>query len=158
MGAAAAGPVSLAAMGFNMGSSLLRGVGEMQGDQYQAARLKRAAEYGRVKAAQTSAQLTEQLNQTLGNIDVVRAAARTDPTSPTGAAYRDFEEALGERRRGIAVGNINAQVLQDEADASYMRRAGTYALLGGALGAGGDLTKALGPSKPLFGFGSQGSG
>jgi hypothetical protein len=38
-----------------------------------------------------------------GNIDAVRAAAHTDPTSPTGAAIRDWNAALGLTQKTIAI-------------------------------------------------------
>ena len=53
--------------------------------------------------------MTRNLNITLGNIDAVRAAAHTDPTSPTGAAVRDYAETTGTEQKNIAVDSITAQ-------------------------------------------------
>jgi hypothetical protein len=145
---AAAAPIaaiaSIGAMGLSAYGSYEKGKGEQAADEYKAQSLERAAEVGRVKAAQTGAQMTEKLNQTLGNIDAVRAAAHDDPTSPTGAAIRDLTEARGERAKSITVDNILEQVDQDTADAAYMRTAGQYALLSGEVGAGGTVLGGIG--------------
>jgi len=144
--AKSASNLSMAGVGLSMGSQLLKGIGGFEADKYQSERLERAAEIGRLKATQTSAQMTERLNTTLGNIDAIRAAAHTDPTSPTGVAVREYQEKLGERARDITVGNIEAQVAQDEADAAYFRHAGSIALLGGGIGAGAVGLKGFGPA------------
>lgn len=109
--------------------------GENAGDQAQADRLDRAAEYGHAAAEETNAQLSENLNVQLGNIDAVRAAARVDPTSPTTAALSDRTDFMANRTRAIQVGNINAQADQNTSDATYLRSAGAYALKMGKLGA-----------------------
>jgi hypothetical protein len=142
--AAAAAPLSIAGIGLSAFGALEKGAATQAADQYQAEKLERAAAIGRVQAAQTSAQMTEKLNNTLGNIDAVRAAAHDDPTSPTGAAIRDLTEDRGNRAKSITVDNILEQVDQDTADAAYERSAGQYALLGGGLGAGADIFKGLG--------------
>jgi hypothetical protein len=109
------------------------------GDEYRAAELQRAAEYGQLKATQVTGQLTRNLNVTLGHIDAIRAAAHTDPSSPTGAAVRDYTEQVGTEQRGIEVANIEEQARTDEAAAAYMRFAGSQALLAGDIGAGADI-------------------
>jgi hypothetical protein len=45
--------------------------------------------------------------------DHVRAAAHADPTSPTGAAVRDWHETLGLTQKSINVDNIIAQSDQE---------------------------------------------
>src|SRR5438093_1112218 len=95
MGAAAAGAsvASIASMGLSAYGSVLGGKAkkqelDFQGSQYgmQADRASRAAEFGKLQASLTDTVLRENLNVTLGNIDVMRAAAHVDPTSPTTAA------------------------------------------------------------------------
>lgn len=105
--------------------------GVAAGDTFQAEKLDNAATYGELKAAQTGGQMSLQLNQTLGNIDAVRAAAGTDPTSPTGAAIRDQQEDIGTTQRTTTVNSIVAQANQDTADAAYQRKAASDALLAG---------------------------
>jgi hypothetical protein len=154
MGAAALPAMSLAGHGFQAFGSVAKGMGTKAADDFQAARLNRAAEYGKLAADQTYGQMTEKLNTTLGNIDAVRAAAHDDPTSPTGVAFRDRQEYLGERERGIKVGSILAQARDDEASAAYLRSAGKNALMMGYLGTGASLGKGIGASMADMFFGS----
>lgn len=164
MGAAAGGAggassaLSLASLGFSAMSSITSAKGTEAANNAQAARLDRAVEYGKVKAVQTGAQLAENLNTTLGNIDVVRAAGNTDPTSPTSAALRERTEYIGDRARTIQVANIQAQTEQDAADADYLRQAGKYAMGLGYASAGASIFKGLGQTDfSKFGF-SKGGG
>lgn len=133
-----------------MGSATLAPIGDLvsaygtySADQYQAKEMEQAAQYGDLKAVQTNAALTRNLNQTLGNIDAVRAAARTDPTSPTGAAVRNTVEATATSDKNIQVDSIMAQAEQDQANAAYLRSASSTALLSGSIGAFGDLLKGF---------------
>lgn len=155
MGGAAAAPLSMASLGLSAFSAIEKGAGTKAADDYQAARLEKAAAYGRTEAEQTSGQMLENLNVTLGNIDAVRAAAHTDPTSPTGAAIRDATEYKGDRARSIQVGNILAKASQDERDAAYMRSAGSFAMNMSYLNAAAGITKGFGQTdKSGFGFGT----
>lgn len=141
MGPAAAAS-SMASVGFQAAATMTKAQGESVADQYKADQLDRAAEYGELKAVQTNAQLTRNLTMTLGNIDAVRAANRTDPTSPTGAAVRDMTESIGTTQKNITVANIENQAREDEAGAAYMRQASNTALLGGELSTVGTLLSA----------------
>ena len=143
MGEAAAAPLSILGVGLSAFGGVEKAMGTKSADEYQAAHLERAAQYGDVKAQQTSAVLTQRLNQTLGNIDTIRAASHDDPTSPTGAAYRAYQESLGVSQRSIEVGNILQQAKQQESDAAYLRTAGNQALLYGGLGAAGGLMSGI---------------
>jgi hypothetical protein len=49
----------------------------------QAERAERAAQFGKLQATLADTTMRENLNTTLSNIDVIRAAAKIDPTSPT---------------------------------------------------------------------------
>ena len=117
------GAASLASIGLQAYSTILQSQGVAAGDEYQAAKLDQAAQYGELKAVQTGGQMLRSLNTTLGNIDAVRAAANADPTSPTGAAVRDNQENIGNEQRSIVVGSILQQARQDRADAEYYRSA-----------------------------------
>lgn len=134
--------------------------GVKAGNDFQAAELDQAAKYGDLKAEQTGAQMTDRLNITLGNIDVIRAAAHTDPTSPTGAAVREHTEDLGTNAKNITVDSILAQSRKQEADAAYLRVAGNNALLAGKYSAWGGLLGAAGSAvgKSTFGLGESGGG
>lgn len=144
MGTAAA--VSMASAGLSAGSALTKGYGSSEGQKYQAERLDEAARYGELQAEQTGGALSRQLAITLGNIDAVRAAAHTDPTSPTGVAVRDFNERMGLEQKGIQVSNLLQQSKQNTADAAYFRKSANMALLSGGIEAGASLTKAFGKS------------
>lgn len=142
-GAGASGG-SIASVGLQTYATLLKSQGEATADTYQADRLDTAAQYGEVKASQTGAQMTRNLNTTLGNIDAVRAAAGADPSSPTGAAFRDNQEAIGNNNRAIAVDSIHAQDIQDQNDAAYYRQASSNALMSGDISAAAGVATAIG--------------
>ena len=137
-GAAGAG-LSLAATGFKMLGDYTTSRAEAGADVYKSELLEQQAQYGRLKADQTNAQMTKRLAVTLGHIDAVRAAAHTDPSSPTGAAVRGEREALGTEAKGITVENIMQQARMDEANAAYMRSQSSNALLSGNIAMLGDL-------------------
>ena len=155
MGAAAipAAGLSLASAGLSAYGSMMQGEGTKAADTYKAEQLEQAAQYGDLKATQTNAQMTRNLNITLGNIDAVRAAAHDDPTSPTGAAVRDTVEEQGTERKNIAVDSITAQAQEDEANAAYLREAGSQALLSGDIGAAAGVLKGIAGLPGLSGGG-----
>jgi hypothetical protein len=134
-------PAALSAGSTALGatSSILGGEGKASADTYQAEQLDRAAQYGDLKATQTNAQLTRNLSISLGNLDAVRAAAKTDPTSPTGAAVRNQIETTDTEKKNIQVDSIMAQSQEDEANAAYMRNSASNALLAGDIGAGAGI-------------------
>jgi hypothetical protein len=140
---------SIAAIGLQTYATLLKAQGTATADKYQADRLEMAAQYGDLKAVQTGAQMTRNLNTTLGNIDAVRAAANTDPSSPAGTSVRDYQEGIGTEQRGIVVGSIEAQANQDRNDAAFYRQASSDALLSGEISAAAGVAASL--SKLPFG-------
>src|SRR6516165_6059397 len=130
---AAAGGMSLAATGFKVLGEYVSSRATAGADVYQSELLEQQAEYGRLKATQTNAQLTKDLAITLSHVDAVRSAMHVDPSSPTGAAVRGEMEATGTERKGITVENILQQARMDEANAAYMRSQSSNALLSGDL-------------------------
>lgn len=142
----AAAVASIASVGLTAYGDVTKASGTAAGDQFRAAELDRAAQYGELKATQTSGQLTRNLNMQLGNIDAIRAAAHDDPTSPTGVAVRDYAEQRGIEQRDIQVDSILAQSKQSEADAAYLRKSASDALLSGDIAAGADVLKGIGGS------------
>jgi hypothetical protein len=149
---------SIAAAGFSAYGQVQQAKGVQAGDEARASQLSRAAERGRTAAAQTSAQMSEDLNTTLGNIAAVRAAANIDPTSPTTAAILDRQEYVGDRARNISVENLMAQADENDASARYMREAGAFALSQGKLGAFATMLKAFGGASGSSSFGLPGGG
>jgi arginine utilization protein RocB len=142
MGAVAA-PLAIASSGLSIASGFLKGDADQAADEYQAQKARTAAEYAKTAADQTDAQMRENLNTQLENIDAVRAASGADPTSPTSEAVKGRTAMIGDRARSIQVGSIMAQAQQDEADANYLEQAGQSAydmdVLGGFTGAAGKL-------------------
>ena len=145
--------MSLAATGFKMLGDYTSSRAEAGADVYKSELLEQQAEYGRLKAAQTNAQLTKNLAITLSHVDAVRAAMHIDPTSPTGAAVRGEMEATGQMRKDITVENILQQTRMDEANAAYMRSQASNALLSGDIAMLGDAFQGMagvlgGPGAP----------
>jgi hypothetical protein len=157
----AAGPAaavtSIAGAGLSAYGDILKGQGEQAGDVFKAKTLENAAQRGQAAAVETGADYSRKLAIDLGNIDTVRAAAHTDPTSPTGAAIRDYHEQVGLTQKSIAVDNILAQSRQEQDEAAYLRQAGKTALLSGYIGAGADLLKGVGAGLTGLGGGSPSS-
>ena len=151
-GASAAGGNSLMSIGLSAYSTILQSQGVAAADEFQATKLETAATYGELKAVQTGGQMTRTLNNTLGNIDAVRAAAHTDPTSPTGAKIRSDNEALGNEQKDITVNSILQQSRQDRNDAAYYKQAGKDALFAG------EISAAAGIAKGIAGLGMPGGG
>lgn len=143
MGPEVAAVASVASLGLDAGSSVFKGLGDKAGQDFMADQSERAAALGRIKADQTDAHLRDELATTLGNIDVIRAAANTDPLSPTGLAIKAKETEVSDKNRLIAVGNIKAQADEKQAEAEYRRTAGKYALLGGFISGGAKIGKGL---------------
>ncbi len=144
-GATPAGGMSLASAGLSAYSTLLQAQGTADADTYQSEKLQAAATYGDLKAVQTGGQMTRNLNTTLGNIDAVRAAANADPNSPTGAAFRDNQEDIGNQNKSITVNSILQQSTQDRNDAAYYKSAASNALFSGEIGAAAGVAKAVAP-------------
>lgn len=132
MGAAATAMSGVSAV-TSLASGIMQGEGEQAADDYKAAKAKRAAEYARTAATQTDAQMRENLNVQLANIDAIRAAGHADPSSPTSIAIKDRTSMIGDRSRNIQVGNIMAQAAQDEADSQYFKEAGQFAMTMGVV-------------------------
>src|SRR6516225_11071841 len=143
MGQGAAAGLSLAATGFKMYGDYVSSRAEAGADVYQSELLEQQAEYGRLKATQTNAQLTRNLAITLGHVDAVRAAMHVDPSSPTGAAVRGEMEATGQMRKDITVENIMQQTRMDEANAAYMRSQASNALLEGNISMFADAAQGM---------------
>ena len=143
----AAGPasagMSMATVGLQMYSSYLSSRAAKAEDVFKAQQLEEQATYGQLKADQVNAQKTRNLAITLSHVDAVRAAAHTDPTSPTGAAVRGTIEERGTEAKDITVENILQQARMDEANAAYMRTAAGNALLAGDITMAGDVASGL---------------
>lgn len=126
-----------------------QGKGTAAADAYQQAELQRKAQYAGIAATETNATLTDRLATSLGNIDVVRAAAHTDPSSPTTLALRARDTEVSNQEKAIKVGNILAQQSEDLYSADYLGQAGQFAMQMGEVSAGADVLKAVGQMAQL---------
>ena len=150
--------MSLAATGFKMLGDYTSSRAMAGADVYQSELLEQQAEYGRLKAMQTNAQLTRNISVTLSHVDAVRAAMHTDPTSPTGAAVRGEMEATGQMRKDITVENILQQTRMEEANAAYMRSQVSNTLLQGDISMFADAAQGLSGAMSGMGGGAPGGG
>jgi hypothetical protein len=148
---------AVAGAGATAVSEVERAKGIQAANKFQAGQLQTKAEYAGAAAAETNAAFTDKLATTLGNIDVVRAAGHTDPTSPTTMALRSRAAEVSNQERAIKVGNIMAQQSADLTSASYLRSAGDFALNMGYVTAGADVASAIGKTNPNL-FGAPGTG
>lgn len=146
MGPEVAAAISIGGLALDAGSKIVGAQGTAAGQEYEAQKAERAAEMGRIKSTQVDTQLLEQMNTSLGNILAVRAAANTDPTSPTGLAIMDEERRVADRERMIRRTSMEMQSEQDRTDAMFRRRSSSTALLGGYLGAAASVGSAFGKS------------
>jgi hypothetical protein len=144
MGAAASSgrSASVASLALTAASDITKGSATQAADNFQADRAERAAQFGELQASLTDTTMRENLNATLGNIESIRAAAGTDPNSPTGTAILDRNEALSDRQRMAAVGSQRGQAAEDRASADYLRRAGDFAVTQSYLSAATDVASA----------------
>jgi hypothetical protein len=125
-------------------SSISGAQGQAKQDEYEAQKSLEAAQYGRIKAAQTGEIMTQNMTRMLGHISAVRASAGSDIRSPSTAAVMANQEGLAERERAIRMGNEFAQVREDEQASKMYTDAASRSLLGGYLGAAGSLVGGLG--------------
>lgn len=104
---------------------------EASSDEMKAGQADRAVEFGKVQATLTGASFADDLNRTLGQIEVMRAAANTDPMSPTGAAVAGAQRDKSDLARKAAMVSQYGQIAEDEAGAKYLRDAAKFALFQG---------------------------
>lgn len=156
--AMAAPVLSLAATGLSAMGSMDQAKGQAQADAFQAKQALEASEYGRIKAAQTGAIMTQNMQAMLGHIAAVRASGGVDPRSPTTAAILGRQESIAETARSQQIANIEAQVRSDkESSQMYTDMAGR-AIAGGNMAAMGTVVGALGGAFKSLGspgFGSS---
>jgi hypothetical protein len=131
-----------AAIGLSLASTGLSAMGQIKDAEgksaaatYEAGRKDRAAKFARAQAAQTDAHLSEELNTTIANVNVIRAAQGASSLSPTTQAIIDKESDVSDRERRTRVANLRAQAAEDEGAAAYLRYSGRAALGAGRIGA-----------------------
>jgi len=145
--------ISLAATGLSAAGSMAGAEGQAKADEFQAQQAINAAEYGRVKAAQTGTIMTQNMQTMLGHIQAVRASGGADPRSPTTAAILGRQEQLATNEKNIRVGDIQNQVRSDVQGSQMYTSMAKDALTAGMLGAAGSL--ASGAAGAFKGMGSN---
>ena len=139
--------VAIAAAVATVAGGVGKAAGDSAGLDYKSSQAARAAETGRVAAAQTDAQLRENLESTLGHIKAVRASSGTDPNSPTGDALLEGQKAISDRERQIRVANLEGQAADDERSSRFYKKSASSAMLWGTVGAfGSGLGRLAAPS------------
>lgn len=139
----AMGTLNLAATGLQLASGIAGAAGEAKATAYKSAELAKAARYGKIAAAETDAQLREELSTVIGNIRSVRASAGVDPNSPTTQDIIANESRIAERQRRIKVGNLNAQAESDANASDYLKKLSGDQWLYGTIGALGSAFGSL---------------
>lgn len=146
---------ALAGTALSAYSSYEQGQGTAAADQMKADELARKAQIGQAAAVEANANMTQRLNQSLGNIDAVRAAEHGSAASPTTAALRSTTAALANEDRIIKVGNILSQSEEDTASSDYEKQAGAFAMTQGDLSALAGAANTIGKTNfSGFGLGS----
>lgn len=147
---AGASGTSIAGAGLQAYGEILKSQGVAASDTFKSEILEQNAQRGQVQAAEVGADMSRKLSMDLGNIDAIRAAAHTDPTSPTGTAIRDNAENIGLSQKSIAVDQIMAQSRQEQDEAAYLRSASKAALFSGKIDAASDVISALNKGAAAF--------
>ena len=136
--------LSVAATGLSAGGSIMQGMRGSQGAQMEAKNAANAAEIGKIKAEQTTGDMTRRLTSQLANIEAVRAGAGLDPNSPTGRAISAQVGGVGDLNRTAAMTTISAQISADQNAEKFYTQSASDALLGGFMGAAGSVLKGIG--------------
>lgn len=129
--------------GLSAASSVMQGMAGRDAAKYQMEQSARAAEYGRIQAAETDTAMRKELEFTMGNIDAVRAAANADPMSPTGAAVSNYVTSNANQERETKVRNRLRQVADDERAVSFYQSSAQKSMIGGLLSGAGALAKGF---------------
>ena len=131
--------IAMAATGFKVAGGVMGAFGAKDAAEANALASFDRAQWGRIRAVETDAAMRDDLSQTLQNIDVIRAAANTDASSPTIFAVKANAAGRGNLARNRQVRNIEAQASADQAASRAYLKSGRQAMIGGLLGAAGDL-------------------
>jgi hypothetical protein len=135
--------IAMAATGFKVAGGVMGAFGAKDAAEANAQASFDRAQWGRIRAVETDAAMRDDLAATLGNIDVIRSAANADSTSPTIFAVKANAAGRGNLARTRQVRNIEMQASADDAASRAYLKSGRQAMIGGLLGAAGDLMSGL---------------
>lgn len=148
MGAAAApamAGMSILGKGMEIAGGISQGIQAKTAAQIETVKLKMAAEAGKVRAIQTDAAYRDDLNNTLQNINAIRAGQNVGFDSPTSFALIDKAAQISDRARTTAVSNERLKALGLEGDAAAAWKRGEMAR----------TTATLGQAKNILSLGQQ---
>lgn len=129
----AMGAASIGGKGLSIAGGISEGIQKKAASQVEAAKLRLAADAGRVRAQQTDAAYREELNDTMQNIGAIRSAQNVGFDSPTSFALYDKAEETNSRARLVAASNERLKALGLEGDAAATLAAGRMARTTAAL-------------------------
>lgn len=145
-----------AGAGLAVAGARSEGIAKKTAAQVQSARLKQAAEAGRIRGVQVDAAFRNELNDVQQTIGALRSTQNVGFDSATSMAIFDKAEARSAAARKVAVSNerIKALGLEADADAALLagRDAGTAAMLRAGPGILSSLSKAAGAGNEISSF------
>jgi hypothetical protein len=138
--------LAAAGAGLTIAGGVSEGIAKKTASQIQSAKLKFAADAGRVRGQQIDAAYREELNDVQSTMSAIRASQNVRFDSPTSMALFDKAEANNDAARKQAVSDEEMKALGLEGDAAMTRLLGksarTTSLLKSAPGAVEGLMKA----------------
>lgn len=131
--------LAAAGTGLTIAGGISEGIAKKTASQIEAAKLKFAADAGRVRGQQVDAAFREELNDVQSTMSAIRASQNVQFDSPTSMALFDKAEENNAAARKQAVSNEKMKALGLEGDAAMTlllgKSARTNALLKSAPGA-----------------------
>jgi len=150
---------SLAGAGLKAEGVYEQGKAQASSYQWQAYQAEKDKEIAVAQREFIGAEGTQKMMTDLGNLHAIRAAANTDPMSPTGGALENIQRIDFMNMAG-AMATKTAQADADAAAMQYYGAMSQYAEKAGKYGAGVSLFTSIVPSlfSPSFGLGKTGMG
>lgn len=140
------GMLAVAGAGLSIAGGISEGIAKKTAGQIQAAKLRLAADAGRVRAIQTDATFREELSDVQSTMTAIRSAQNVQFDSPTSFALFDAAEEKNRRARLVAVSNERLKALGLDGDAAQTMLAArdsvTMSMLKSAPGVISSLSKA----------------
>ncbi|MGO4668767.1 hypothetical protein [Bosea sp. 2RAB26] len=141
--------MALAGAGLSIAGGVSEGIAKKTGSQIQAAKLKQAADAGRVRAVQTDAAFREELADVQSTMSAIRSSQGVQFDSPTSFALFDAAEEKSRRARMIAVSNERMKALGLEGDAAATLLAARNARATAMLKSAPDILSGLGKASSI---------
>ena len=144
--------LTFGAAALQAGGSLMQARGQANSMEAQAARSRRAAEIGKIKADQTDAALNDELVRTLDNVETIRASQGMSSDSPSAIAYAELMASRTDEQRRMRRANAMIDVAEAEDAARIYQGQARQALNAGYVNA---LTGIASAASRAYGVGSR---